>query len=371
MSRTLWLCAIASSAGLLGLTQTSCNSIDCGEGTIERGGACVPADGATNDAKCGAGTHIGPLGTCVPIFDPTVCDPDTTTPIVDPDTGVTTCMGTGGGGGCGTPLVCPAGVGGKITVCGQLKDAENDQPIAASGATGAACDLANPAASGPCSMIVNFYDAIQFVSSTMPTKLNDPIANPVYIDDCGRFRIKNITNPASGFLGVEIDDNGPTDARTRSGVALATAANKAFIVEGYSVKKTTDAAWTSSVGLSGMSLGDRGAWLGIFRYKGQPVDGVTVTRNGAPVPVADDFFFTDTSPTSRTTPVDSPAAATTGKNGSVLLLNSGLVAHSGTGGTGIPGTCKWQSALGDGIKNAYIIQIRDAVLTADTNTLCP
>ncbi len=370
MSRIPWLITITTAVGLFGLTQTSCNQVDCGAGTIERGGTCVPADDATDDALCGEGTHLE-QSLCV-ADDLTICDPSTTEARPDPITGVVTCVGTGTVG-CGQPLACGTASGGKINVCGQLIDAETDEPFEAAGASGTGCDINSPAASGPCSMIVNFYDAIQFVTSTMPTKLN-PDSNPVFIDDCGRFRIQNIKNPDSGFLGVEIDDNegkGAANLRTRSGVAIATAANKSFTIEAYSVRKTTDTAWTASVGLSGPTLGDRGAWLGIFRYKGQPTDGVTVTRNGAPVPVNDDFAFTDNSTTARTTPVAAATATVTGKNGSMLLLNSTLVAHSGTGGTNVPATCKWQSALGTGVANAYIIQVRDAVLTADANTLCP
>jgi hypothetical protein len=371
MSRIPWLITFTTAVGLCGLTQASCNAVDCGDGTIERNGACVPSDDATDDALCGPGTHLEE-SLCVPDAE-TLCDPATTTEEVDPVTHVVTCVGTGMSG-CGQPLVCGAAAGGKINVCGQLIDAETDQPIAASGASGAMCNIDTPAASGPCSMIVNFYDAIQFVNSPTPMKLNDA-SNPVYIDDCGRFRIKGITTPGSGFLGVEIDDNEPagaTDVHARTGVALATAPNKSFSVEGYSVKNTTDTAWTSSAGIGpSPTFADRGAWLGIYRYKGVAVAGVTATRGGAPVPGTDDFSFTDDSTTARTTPVASAGTTVTGKNGSMLLLNSTLVAHSGTGGTGVPGTCKWASALGDGIANAYIIQVRDAVLSADTNTLCP
>ncbi|MCE9574631.1 MAG: hypothetical protein K8W52_15895 [Deltaproteobacteria bacterium] len=369
MSRIPWLITITTSVGLFGLTQTSCTTVECGDGTIERNGACEPADTATNDAVCGPGTHLEQM-LCVPDAE-TVCDPASTTEEVDPVTHVVTCVGTGMSG-CGTALACGNASGGKMNVCGQLIDAETNQPIAQAGATGAPCDLANPAATGPCSMIVNFYDAIQFVTSQSPMKLNDPVANPVYIDDCGRFRIKNLPVPSNGFLGIEIDDNGGADVHTRSGVAIAVAPNKTFAVEAYSVKKTTDAAWTAAVGLGpSPSLGDRGAWLGIFRYNSQPVEGVTVTRNGSPVPAADDFAFSDNSTTARTTPVASGTPQVTGKNGSMLLLNSTLVGHSGTGGTGVPGTCKWASALGDSVTNAYIIQTRDAVLATDTTVLCP
>jgi len=96
-----------------------------------------------------------------------------------------------------------------------------------------------------------------------------------------------------------------------------------------------------------------------------------VTRGGTSVPTADDFSFADNSTTMRTMPVASDSPQVTGKNGSMLLLNSTLVDHSGTGGTGLPGNCRWASALGASVKNAYITQIREAVLSADSTMSCP
>jgi hypothetical protein len=267
---------------------------------------------------------------------------------------------------CGVPA------SGTLSFCGQLIDAVDDQPIRAAGATGAACDPAHPTTTGPCAMTVAFYDGVSFATSSTPPPLNDPATNPVAVDDCGRFVIRAIQTPSSGFIAIVTDDGADAaDLRFPTGGVQAVAATHAYLVTAASVTRATDAAWTASAGLAAPSLGARGAVLEIFRYHGQPVAGVTATRNGAAVPSTDAFYFTDASPSSRLTPVASGATATTGANGSVLLLHSNLVAHSGVDGAGIPATCKIASGLAVGVAGAYVVAPRAAVLTADTSQLCP
>src|SRR5439155_24337155 len=88
----------------------SCKSVECGEGTIERNGACEPADQNVDPAMCGPNTVLQG-DKCVPTLPPTKCDPSTTTDDVDPVTGIHTCIGTGGGG-CSSPFACPNPSGG-------------------------------------------------------------------------------------------------------------------------------------------------------------------------------------------------------------------------------------------------------------------
>src|SRR5688572_9543955 len=92
---------------------TGCKETECGAGTIERDGKCEPSDTTIDTAKCGEFT-VAVGDQCVPEFDPTQCDPATTDEDVDPATNVTTCVGTGGGG-CGSPIACPAPSAGKQT----------------------------------------------------------------------------------------------------------------------------------------------------------------------------------------------------------------------------------------------------------------
>jgi hypothetical protein len=75
--------------------QGSCTTVECGPGTIERGGKCEPADVVTNAGTCGPGTTLEG-DQCVTTV---VCDPATSMPVVDPMTGITTCVGIGGNSG--------------------------------------------------------------------------------------------------------------------------------------------------------------------------------------------------------------------------------------------------------------------------------
>ncbi|MBC7974352.1 MAG: hypothetical protein H7138_05150, partial [Myxococcales bacterium] len=115
---------------------TSCRGVDCGDGTTERDGLCVPANQTITPAQCGPFTELRG-DSCAPMLPPTVCDPATTTPEVD-DMGVTTCIGTGGGG-CLAPIACPAPTNGTQTICGQLFDFETGAAFAAPDATGKPC----------------------------------------------------------------------------------------------------------------------------------------------------------------------------------------------------------------------------------------
>src|SRR4051812_39971602 len=114
-----------------------CKEVDCGPGTVERNGTCQSADETVSGAMCGPFTTLQG-DKCVPMFPPTECDPGTTSADVDPATGVTTCVGTGGGG-CSAQFACPAPVAGKQTICGQLYDFENNTNFAAPGAMGGKC----------------------------------------------------------------------------------------------------------------------------------------------------------------------------------------------------------------------------------------
>lgn len=347
---------------------SGCKSLDCGKGTIEKGGSCQPADVTASPAQCGPFTMLQGA-TCVPMFPPTVCDPATTTAQLDPSTGVTTCIGTGGGG-CGTPIACPAPAAGKQTVCGQIYDLETGAPFAASGATGATCTAG--ATSGPCALALQAYDAVAFAmspSSTPPLSVGS-----VTIDDCGRYRIQDITPPSSPLLGIGVDDAnaanmGPGGVTNAVGLALTTAAGKAIPgFEAFIVKSSTTDAWTASGGppLSG------GVFVGLFRGKGgdpatngdtcsgsgcdAPAAGVTFTKSGATIP-ADDYYFT-AADTNLTT-VDATATAT-GANGAGLLTNASVndnLVYSGTGGLSDTTNCQWKNHGAASLPGIVTVQI--------------
>src|SRR5690606_5905206 len=90
---------------LTSLTARGCKALECAEGTVETNGRCEPATQNTEDAICGPFTML--VGDrCVPEFPPTVCEDGSTEPEIDPETGVTTCKGTGVVS-CASAVACP------------------------------------------------------------------------------------------------------------------------------------------------------------------------------------------------------------------------------------------------------------------------
>jgi len=115
----------------------------------------------------------------------------------------------------GTDFSCPTPAGGKITVCGQIADVENDDSLQAAGATGAPCDP-TPSANGPCSVQINFYDAAAFAAN--PAAATPIAPATLYLDDRGRFRAEDLTPPAGVSLAIALDDAvGTTDRHRLTG----------------------------------------------------------------------------------------------------------------------------------------------------------
>lgn len=340
-------------SAVLASGSAGCKEIECGVGTVERNGTCQPADDTVGNAMCGPFTELQG-DKCVPMFPPTECDQGTTAPDIDPETGVTTCVGTGGGG-CSATFACPAPAAGKQTICGQLYDFENNMTFAAAAASGGKCTT--PTADGPCSLALRAYDALQFGANPMtavPLTVGD-----VYIDDCGRYRLTDITVPTGPFIGIGIDDAdgakmGPLGTTNIVGVAtpkLASMATRDF--EAWIVKKSTTDQWTASGGppLSG------GIYANVFRGHRSGIDnqaGVTTTRNGNPN-TTNDYYFTASQTTRQT--ID-PLATMTGMNGTALITNAAVsenVAYAGTGV--IPATCIWEAHAGASLPNIVFIQL--------------
>lgn len=342
------------------LATTGCKDIECGDGTIERDGTCQPANATTSGAMCGPFTELQG-DQCAPQFPPTECDPATTVPDVDPETGVTTCIGTGGGG-CSAPFACPQPtMSGRTTICGQLYDFETMAKFQAQDASGAACDPNAPAATGPCALSIRTYDAVQFSSNPMAAPM---LANTgVYIDDCGRYRVLEVDNSGpSPFIGLGIDDAaglGPTGVTVTTGVATPKASPVVSNFEGFIVKGSTIQAWTTS---GGPSLAN-GIYVAAYRAhklrtgvdRHAPQAGVTFAENSAAAHTDDDFYFQAAQTTNTT--VD-PAATMTGANGSVLVKDRSIgegVEFDGLGGLGTG--CRWEPHAAATIPGVVFIQI--------------
>lgn len=261
------------------------------------------------------------------------------------------CGGDGPSTSTGGPIDCPNPASGKITVCGQINDVENDAPLEATSATGAECD-STPAADGPCSIQIQFYDAADFAANPAAAT---PIAPAhLYVDDHGRYRAEDLTPPAGGYVAIAVDDAvGTTDRHRTTSVVTSVAVGTFQVLRAYVTRAQTDTAWTASAGLAGPTFADRGVIAAIFRYQGVGRAGVTITRSGAPAP-ADDYYFLDAGQTRSAVDSSGP----TGASGGALLLNSGLVQHSGTGGE--PGSCQWPSRPAASIPGVVFVQLIDA-----------
>lgn len=362
MTHHLQSALAAAFAGAIAAGSIGCNALDCGPGTIERDGACVPADVDPDDATCGEGTVLGTDGTCVPEVI-VVCDPDTTREEVNPTTGVVTCVGTTGQG-CAADLQCPAPtMAGRLTVCGRLLDTQTNEPLAESGATGDECP-ATPTADGPCSISLTFVDALEFAMN--PSSLNPHPPRDFFMDDCGRYVAQDIAPSSFGFLGIAIDDAmGTSDRHKLTGVAMPDAeAQPARGFPTYVTRNETDAAWSTGMGTS---FATRGVIAFIFRRGGQPVAGVQVRREGQPI-TADDYYFSD--PTGATRDTVAPAQAMTGANGTALVVNpaSGQPSNYDAVG-GLPGGCLWPTALAAAIPGVVFVQVKTAETTGGAE--CP
>jgi len=320
-----------------------CKAVECGPGTFESDGLCIPADDIVDPATCGPFTELV-AGQCVPLFPPTTCDDESTTPELDPSTGVTTCIGTGTGFACEQP------VQGKQTICGQLHDLQTGLPFTDGNAACAPCTTST--ATGVCSLGLRAIDAIKFAMNPQ-----DPGAvlatGALYLDDCGRFKIPDITLPTNPFVGIGIDDAapgmaGPAGTTNAIGMATPAVANLALKdFEAFIAPTATTDVWDTG----GPKVSD-GIFVAIFRAArlgtvGQA--GVTILRAGTPIP-GDDFYFAGAP---RTT-IDGNASSTSA-NGTALVTGAQLDGYLGAGG--LPTECSYEGHAGVSIPNVLFIQI--------------
>ena len=351
---TRWITISSLLAASLGLAlHGGCKDLECADGTVEKDGQCQPADGTVSNAMCGPFTTLqGNM--CVPMFPPTECDPTTTSPDVDQATGVTTCVGTGGGG-CSAAFACPAPAAGKQTICGQIYNFEDNSLYQGPNPSGAKCMPG--ATDGPCALSITAYDAIQF--GTNPATAQPLAVDEVYLDDCGRYRITNITPPAGPFVGLGVDDSntanrGPLGVTNTVGVAIpkqVSMSTKDF--EAYIVKKSTTDQWVASGAppLSG------GYYVNVFRAHKTGIDnqaGVQATRGGNPN-TANDYYFAPGETTRRTVQT---RATVTGMNGTALITNAAVSEGPAYAGSGvIPAECVWEAHAGASLPNIVFIQL--------------
>lgn len=349
---------------------SGCKSVDCGPGTIERNGTCDPSTIATGSAACGDGTML--VGDrCEPILPPTSCDPSTTTEMTDPDTGVIVCVGTGGPGGCSGTFACPQPSSGKTTFCGQLYDITDNSKFQATDhmPTGAPCQ--GTETTGPCALKITPFDALAFGQSPSTTQ---PLANGgTDIDDCGRFRVKDIAQPSSPFIGLGIDDRTATMIGDPGGITNTTGVAAAAVPDGaitnqeawIAPKATTD-MWAASGGPPVAN----GIYVGIFRahkcdsnnknctgdaFANQAGAAFTLATAG---PLTSDDYYFQAAEVGHTT-ID-PNATATGVNGTGLLKNASVtngINYTAQGGLTDTTDCKWDTKAAASIPNIVFFQV--------------
>lgn len=253
---------------------------------------------------------------------------------------------------CAVDLPCPAPTAQRLTVCGRLWDLEDEAPVAPSGTSTAVCS--GPTASGPCSVSVRYFDALDYAQNPDTAQPLQPAQ--AELDHCGRFRAVDITTPTFGFLAIVTDDAGSNAVLRPTFITLGNGeARPAANLRAYVTRQTTDARWTTDAGLSGMTLGERGIYVPIFLHGDTPVAGVRVTRNNTDIP-NDDLYFSDAGLTRST--VD-PARATTGPNGSAIVINSSTpIQFSGSGAE--PAGCQWPQALAMAVPGVVMVQRKQA-----------
>ncbi len=344
---------------LLGLG-SGCKQLECAQGTVESNGQCIGADVTTSPATCGPDTKLEG-SVCVSTVQ---CDPNTTTAMTDTSTGITTCVGTAGGG-CACPSM-PAS--GKQNICGQLYDLESMMPFVASNATGAKCG-ATPATSGPCALQIQAFDAIAY--ATNPTTAQPLAIGGACIDDMGRYAITDITPPGTNpFVGLGIDDAntanmGPGGVTNSVGVSTPSKPNSTTSgFEAYIVTKAVTDGWASSGGptvANGVfAMMFRAHCVGSMGCTGDPLaeqSGVQMTKNGTPLPMANAKYFLAAQTTRDT--ID-PTATMTGANGTGLNDNASVtdsLAYSGQGGITDNNNCKWELHAGAALANIVFVQV--------------
>ena len=333
----------ATAALALSLIAVGCDTVECGDGTINAGGACVlQVDAGPSAQCCGVGTHLEG-DSCVPNREMTRCDPETTTSVPG-DGPFVCCVGTAGvarrTSGC--LLTCKMPDPGKMTLCGQLLDVETGRDVG-DGGFGSLCDPDNPTQTGPCSIRLRAFDALQFAAN--PSAASELVADEMVVTDCGQWMVHNLATPPLGHVAVVTDDHpgSGTSAHviTASSVAVTSGARSPHQLTYVSRISTVD-KWTTDAGdpFAGDTFVDRGAALLVFSFGREPVAGVAITPPG--------HMFSDTAPYERTT-VD-PTQQVTGANGSTLVTEAWTVSGAE------PTACTWDAPLADAIPGVLWVQ---------------
>lgn len=248
---------------------------------------------------------------------------------------------------CDEPLPCPAGSNGLLNLCGRIIDLERGTLIGDSGGTGRKCDGEAPTEEGPCALALTFIDAFQ----------QTPLSVENFsVDDCGRYVASGIERPPFGFVAVQTADAfGLDDRRVKTSLVFESAGiDTQTDVDVFVVERALDQQWTSSAGMPfgpTDTFASVGSTLVLYRYKGEPKEGVSVSRGGESIP-EDDFYFTNLAENTHIE-IDSVLAQTS-SNGAALVVDVGVGTSLTGQGAEEPG-CEWASVIAGSVAGQFTV----------------
>jgi len=270
-------------SGFLVFLFFGCDTIECGDGTVEKNGVCVLLNIAQPDGGqelCAAGSHWNvELGKC--FLDPTlICGTGTEVVWLDEEQTTFTCNATG------APELppCPTpDTSGHICINGKIQyfiDPNDKTKFMSSEITDASL-LA--------SMEIVIYDPLDYAASGSDSI---PLGYATIDATSGAFIATHIAVPSQGYVGLVVRDKGWTIDSTPvnwlfTGVAYKASAGENL--EDYRAVVVTESQvndWQAELPQGYMNSacaeGDIygcGTWIGIYRDRGQeeltPIDGVT------------------------------------------------------------------------------------------------
>lgn len=326
--------------------------VTCGPGTLAVGGSCL-ADLSPLAAYCGDGTELDPvIAECVPAEPLRQCDPCATTVEVD---GALACDCSSCEGYCDVPIACPPPDDGKVSVCGHVRDLASWASPSQPEATGGLCDPTAPTDAGPCSLELAGFDPLALAAD--PDDTPPLTADEVSVDDCGRYRLINLTRPFNGHVAVRV--RGPGFAATIT--TRAVDPGEGVQMDAAVLATETATAWSAVVGVPDIVA--QGIGVARYRYLGEPVAGVSLLCGADPCD--DAYYFADTEPN----PVGLLAAdlAATGTNGAAARVASPL----SNSATNAPPGCEWPGALAPRVPGLASYAEVTPVIAGDATQPCP
>ena len=338
-------------ACLLPLFAGGCDQLECGGGTARLGDTCQPAD--VTEPACGPGTtYDSTTGLCTnSLVESGFGECGEGTERVVLDDGIAVCVGTGAVD-CNSEPPCPAPNPGRVTVCGRIHDLATLEPVGTN---------ETPLQAGV--LQAEIWEPLSFVQGT-PLRLGQAELN------CGGwFTARDLFPQASQLLAIGVDDgDGAPDSNIQTGVAFsATAGETVRRLTAFITPRTLDAQWTSSAGdpFAGATFAERGVFLPIYidptadatpPFRGAPVAGVTVTRDGSVVS-GSDYYFASGAGGYET--VD-PTLNATSSAGGALFVNAPTAENfSGVGAE--PAGCGWSSELAGTAAGIVFVQVKEAL----------